>query len=217
MYAYTFGSQQRTLSCHEASILIVSDESVSRLALTLRLKRAGHKVVGVSSNCSDGLLQISLCSPSLMVLDMDMPCMEGLSFLRAVRRDHPALKILVLTMLDAKLYVHRCMLLGAVGFLDKSDGFDLLPVVIERIQRGSRIFPTIADTGVESDCWLSKLSDREVVLLCCLARGGDNTCIANALQIDHVSSAKMRNQLNKKLKFNTQDQLIQFAQHQKLG
>lgn len=217
MQGYTFSSQSRTLSCHEASILIVADESVSCGALTRRLKRAGHKVVGVSRNGSDGLLQISLCSPSLMVLDMDMPCMDGLRVLRAVRRDHPELKTLVLTMLDAKLYAHRCMSLGAVGFLDKNDGVDLLPVLIERIQRGNRIYPAIADTVADSDSWLSKLSDREVVLLCCLARGGDNTSIANALQIDHVTSARIRNQLSKKLKFTSQDQLIQFAQGQKLG
>ncbi|WP_282875957.1 response regulator transcription factor [Pseudomonas peli] len=122
-------------------VLIIDDDLSLRIMLKLILQQAGHVVVGEAKDGAEGLRLIGMCKPTLILLDLDMPCVEGLSVLSRTHRDYPDIAVLVVSALCSTTYAQRCMRLGARGFLGKEDCVVLLGKAIERLQNGQILFP----------------------------------------------------------------------------
>lgn len=186
-------------------ILVVDDDPTVRALLKIILTRENHEVVGMVSNGGEAIRRAGICAPSLMLLDLDMPWMEGLATLRKVRQRYPWLPVLVLSMLDSDIYALRCARLGARGFLNKGAGVGLLPGMIEQVRRGAMLFPRQMSQGVLP---FSNLSDRELIALRTLVRGGDLDSIAAALLVSRETAMQLRRHLLSKLELSTNDELI---------
>ncbi|WP_130907822.1 response regulator transcription factor [Pseudomonas sp. Sample_16] len=190
----------------EGRILIADDDPVIRTVLAMRLLREGYIVAGEASSGVETLRLAQSCSPSLILLDLDMPLMEGLSTLRRLREEHPSLPVLVLSTLDANVYSYRCIRLGAKGFISKNVGVTLILNAINQVLEGRMLFPYQTTAGVASD-----LSDGEIVALRCLVLGGSHDSIASALMITATDAQKINNRLNAKLGMTGNDELISFG------
>ncbi len=155
-----------------------------------------------------------LSLPTLMLLDIDMPSVEGLTVLRKARRLYPGVSVLAVSGLDPAIYALRCMRLGAHGFLKKSDFDALLLSAISRIHRGSRLYPQQEVTP--GSPW-ADISDSELVTLRCLARGGDSGSIAAALGLRRSGAKALCERLQAKLEMPSIDELVLFGRHMRLG
>lgn len=187
-------------------ILIVDDDPLIRTVLAMRLLREGYAVVGEASSGVEALRLADECTPSLVLLDLDMPLMEGLSTLRQLRKYHPALPVLVLSTLDSSVYSHRCIRLGAKGFMSKNSDASLILNAITQVLEGRTLFPYQTTAGAASD-----LSDGEIVALRCLVLGGSHDSIASALMITASDAQKLNNRLNAKLGMSGNQELIRFG------
>lgn len=202
-YAIEGIAQKRT-----ERVLVVDDDPSVRALLSIILERDHHVVVGVASSGCEAIRKVATAAPSLMLLDLDMPRMEGLSTLRKLRQHYPWLPVLVFSMLDPEVYALRCARLGARGFLAKGEGVALLPEILGQMRRGLMLFPRQVAEGV-MPC--SSLADRELVALRCLVRGGDMDTIAAALAVSRDVVSVLRRRLLAKLELSSDEELISFS------
>ncbi|HLB40597.1 MAG TPA: response regulator transcription factor [Candidatus Babeliales bacterium] len=197
------------------SVLIIDDDPFMRAALGVILLANKYRVAGEADNGNDCLrLAKRHADATLMLLDLDMPKMEGLGVLSKMRRGHPRLPVLVLSMLDPQIYAPRCMRLGAQGFLSKSDAVALLPTMLDRLKNGQRLYPKLGP--VDGMPWCD-LSDGELVYLRCLARDYEDASIASALQISAERVRLLCKLLQAKLGLSTIAEMRCFSQRLRLG
>lgn len=195
-------------------VLVVDDDPGARALLNIVLVRDHHVVVGAAASGAEAVRLVATTAPSLMLLDLDMPRMEGLSTLRKLRQHYPWLPVLVFSMLDPEVYALRCARLGARGFLSKGEGVTLLPEILGQMRRGLMLFPRQVAEGV-MPC--SSLADRELVALRCLVRGGDMNTIAVALAVSRDVVSVLRRRLLAKLGLSSDEELITFGRRLGLG
>jgi len=186
-------------------IIIADDHPAIRAMLTMGLISHEFTVVGQASNGIETLRLAHSCAPSLILLDLDMPLMEGLSTLRQLQKAHPQLPVVVYSMLNARIYSYRCLRLGARGFISKGDDFSLILNAVRQVLQGQMLFPSHPMLAPSED-----LSDSEIVALRCLVRGGDLDSIASALMISSAHAAQLNQRLNTKLGMSTKE-LIRFG------
>ncbi|MFJ2714377.1 response regulator transcription factor [Pseudomonas sp. NPDC087346] len=187
-------------------IIIADDNCVMRTILVMRLLSEGFTVVGQASSGVETLRLAKNCAPSLVILDLDMPLMEGLSTLQQLRKVCPDVPVLVYSMLNASVYSYRCLRLGARGFISKNDEISLTLYAITQVLQGQMLFPSHSMAVASDD-----LSDGEIVALRCLVRGGDVDSIASALMISPAHAGELNHKLNTKLGMPTNKELIRFG------
>jgi DNA-binding NarL/FixJ family response regulator len=128
--------------------VIAEDNSTYRSVLRKVLSRSNHQVE-VVGEAGDGFAAVELVErhlPDLLLLDIHMPNMNGLSVLDKVRQRHPALKILVLTMYSDPGYITLARRKGADGYCTKDANFKQVLQAIDAVLDGQGFFPsTIED------------------------------------------------------------------------
>ncbi|HKN19706.1 MAG TPA: sigma-54 dependent transcriptional regulator, partial [Dissulfurispiraceae bacterium] len=138
-------------------ILIVDDDSSVRSAFEEFLKDAGF-LVAEAANGKEALSAFSSdCHPDLVLTDLIMPEMGGLSFLDQVRKIAPDVPIILITAYGDVSTAVEAMKLGAYDFLIKPPDFDYLLVIIERALDKARLTQKIRDMEDNQDVFLEKL------------------------------------------------------------
>jgi DNA-binding NarL/FixJ family response regulator len=119
--------------------VFITDDSkivVERMADLLK-DVAGVEIVGQAGNALEAVLSIKQTNPDAVILDLQMPGGSGLEVLRAIRRGHPGLKVLICTNFAYPQYRDKCLAAGANYFLDKSADFDKIPAIFRALIKGS--------------------------------------------------------------------------------
>jgi DNA-binding NarL/FixJ family response regulator len=178
-------------------ILIVDDQALFREGLrTLLSVQTDFEVVGEAANGEEALRQALLTKPNVVLMDLRMPLMDGVTATQRLRESLPNIKILVLTTFDDDEYVFEGLRAGAVGYLLKDVSSEKLFEAIRAAARGeyfmlpsitakvmaefsrlSRLAPSQVDTLEEP------LSPREMEILRLVATGASNREIADTLVI----------------------------------
>lgn len=117
-------------------ILVVDDDAHMRAALTEAIQRLGYSAV-VCASAEDALTKLERLRVSLVVTDMKMPRMDGLTFLRLARQSHSAVPFLVITGFGTVENAVLSMKEGAVDYLMKPFSFDALKRTIDSIMTRS--------------------------------------------------------------------------------
>ncbi|HUG10351.1 MAG TPA: response regulator [Opitutaceae bacterium] len=116
-------------------VLIVDDEAHIRKYLSLIVKRLGTPVILEAQNGEEALLLYETHTPDIVLLDVNMPGMDGIQALERLRQAHPKAVVVMLTSLAARNVVERCVELGAVNFLRKDTPKEAIAKIIgETIQ-----------------------------------------------------------------------------------
>ena len=133
------------------NIFIAEDHAVLRQGLRSLLDASGEfKVVGEAADGADAIRRITACNPDLVLLDLNMPKMDGISVIKDLKKRYPEIKILVLTMFKTEEYVLEVFQSGAEGYCLKSSPYDELLVGIRAVLSGRRfISPDISDNVLE--------------------------------------------------------------------
>lgn len=199
-------------------VVIVDDHPAIRLAVRVLLKQDGHEIVGETDN---GVESISLArkhQPDIVVLDIGIPNMDGLSAISRLRLLDPKPKILILTGQPTDLFAARCMKAGANGFLTKNEDLNELQRAVKVLLAGYSFFPEeilVSDDpstlkSTEEDL-LRTLSDRELIILKNLALGKANIEISKELLISNKTVSTYKTRLLHKLNARTLLELIEIA------
>ena len=100
-------------------VLIIDDSAFNRRTLTKLLESVpGVEVAGTATDGSDGLKQAMRLKPDLITLDLEMPVMDGFTFLRILMQTNP-IPVIVISSKDGDIDVFKAMELGAVDFIPK--------------------------------------------------------------------------------------------------
>ena len=117
-------------------VFITDDSKIVVERMTDLLKDiSGVEVVGQAGNALDAILSIQHTKPDAVILDLQMPGGSGLDVLRAIRRGHPALQVLICTNYPYPQYRDECLAAGANYFLDKSADFDKIPAIFRQLMK----------------------------------------------------------------------------------
>jgi len=185
----------------DLTVLIVEDQTLMRQGLkTILDLEPGIRVIGEAANGEEGLRQALQLRPDVILIDIQMPVMNGVDATRAIVAAWPEAKVIVLTTFDRDDYVFQSIRAGAMGYLLKDMPADTLIAVIRQVRRGEPfIQPEVAARtlrevarGAAEDAF--DLSEREREVLAFLAQGASNREIASRLFItegtvkNHVSN-----------------------------
>jgi len=117
-------------------ILIVDDHPLTRDALAALLAQQGFEVVGDASNGEEAILAARSGQPDLVLLDLTMPGMDGLTALPKIREVAPECEVVVLTASDAEENLLAAIRGGAAGYLLKTESPEQIATFLRGVVRG---------------------------------------------------------------------------------
>jgi len=202
----------------QTRVLVADDHPVVRKGLANCLGR--HKqltVVGEAENGLDAISKARELSPDIVLMDIDMPELNGLSAAEVLHKEHPRMKIVILTTNPPAHDAIRILNTGASGFLSKAASPEELILAIERISAGLDSFSMeVAQAAMKQMIPVSDLSAREREVLVAIADGLSNKEIATRLDIEVRTVETHRERLMRKLNLRGIADLTRFAIRQGL-
>jgi len=166
------------------TVLVVDDHPMLRegVAAVLQL-RADMAVVGEAQNGCEAVARFKELRPDVVLMDLQMPDMNGLLAIEAIRSEDPNARIVVLTTYDGDVLALRALKAGAAGYLLKSSLRRELVETIRGVHAGRKhVSPEIAGK-IAVHAVDERLSDREVDVLRLVAEGLANKQVAWKLKI----------------------------------
>ncbi len=179
-------------------VLLVDDQALFREGLeTLLSVHKDIQVVGQAVNGQDAVEQALKLRPDVILMDMQMPVLNGIGATQRLKQSLPECRVIVLTTFDDKETIFDALRAGAVGYLLKDVGSAQLADSIRRTARGDSILdPSVAAKvvqefsrvsslvgGTSSEVLPEPLSEREIELLRLIASGLSNKEIGETLFI----------------------------------
>jgi two-component system, NarL family, response regulator, fimbrial Z protein, FimZ len=197
-------------------IVIIDDHPMIRGTIAAVMRADPELVVvGESGDGEDGLAMVLAERPDLVILDLDLPRLDGLSMLRRIRAHDDQMRILVLSAKPEQVMAAHTRLAGANGYVGKSREIGELLTAARSVLFGYDCFPAeIVQTGKEGG--LEWLSPREVEVLQYLVRGVTNKDIAERLFLSDKTVSTYKTRLREKLGLSSLAGLIEFASFHKL-
>jgi len=187
------------------TVLIVDDDALVRGALRMMLSGSdGIEVVGEAGDGDEVTAALAEHRPDVVLMDIRMPRLDGISATAALRRRPDPPSVIVLTTFDADENVLRALRAGASGFLLKDTPPARIVEAVQRVAAGEEILsPTVlrrflarfaADGGStdQARADFAKLTEREADVVLAVARGRTNQEIAEELFLS-VATVKTHN------------------------
>jgi DNA-binding NarL/FixJ family response regulator len=174
-------------------VVIADDHEVVRHGLRRLLEGSEIVIIGEAANGKEAVEAALAYQPDLVILDVRMPVMDGLTALGRIKLDRPQMPVLIFSTFDNPTYLARAVALGACGYLLKKTNREKLLAVIRTCAKGEsvwtrdelrRVTGALSTPRLTSDVEVS-LTQRESQVLRQLALGLTNKDIAQALNISY--------------------------------
>lgn len=204
-------------------MIIVEDHQLLREGLkTMICSFENIEIVDEAEDGLEAMRKIRKMQPDMILLDLSMPKMDGISIMREVKSQFPAIKILVLTIHEVDHYVLEAFNAGADGYCVKNASRKELEVAIKSVADGKRyvspgITASILDGYIdgrkklrEKSIW-DTVTQREREILKLIAEGYLNKEIAEFLNISIKTVEKHRSNIMKKLDLHNVASLTAYA------
>ena len=201
-------------------VLIADHHPITRKGITSILNNEGnYEVISTISDGNDLLKVLTKTEVDILILEIDIPNLNSITAIKAIKREFPHVKILVLSCHPEEMYALSAIKYGAAGYVSKTASIQRVLDAINQIQRGGIYLNETLSKRLISDGNTTqglaykymKLSSREIEVLNLLSNGKRNKEIAANLNINEktVSTYKMR--LLKKLEAQNVAELIKHA------
>ncbi len=171
------------------------------------------QVVGTLGNGQEAIDQAARLRPDVILMDLNMPGMGGLSATEIILERLPRTRILILSMHDSPEYISTALNHGAKGYILKDVPTDEIKQAIDAVMRGERYLCTGASGSLEpkGDSTREALTGREQTILLELAQGKSNKEVAQTLEISVRTVETHRKNIKRKLGISSTAGLTRYA------
>jgi DNA-binding NarL/FixJ family response regulator len=189
-------------------VLLADDHRIITDGLTELLAHVPDvECVGVATNGEEALHMALHLSVDVVLMDIDMPVMDGIEATERIKKARPEVRVVVLSMHEDAAVVKRLIAVGADGYLVKNCGKDELLLALRNVHQGQRHFASALmeavlrgeEPAAERTMELKQLSEREIEVLAALAEGMGNKEIGERLFISPRTVDTHRTNLMNKL------------------
>ena len=205
----------------EIRVLLVDDHQIIIDGLqSLLISEVGIRVISNANNGREAIELLRVLDVDVVLMDIDMPVMNGLDTAKIVKEKYSNTKVIILSMHSEKAMVKDLIELGVDGYLLKNTSKDELIGAIKKVSEGGRYFSTdvtlsllekentnklnITNSGI-------KLTVREIEIIKLIAEGYTNKEIGDQLFISHRTVDTHRTNLMKKIEVNNVAGIISYA------
>ena len=167
-------------------ILIVDDHYIVREGIRLILElEDDYEVIGEAENGQQALAFLEKQTPDLILLDINMPILDGISFLKKLHQLGKQIPVIILTTYNEDQFLVEATELGVSSYLLKDTGRETIYETINAVMDGQSFFPPdIQQQLIEAQSKLAEntlLTAKEIKILQALARGLKNSEIASEM------------------------------------
>lgn len=208
-------------------IFLADDHSIFLEGLQALLEKEPYmEVVGTAPSGEETLRLLEQQPAEVVVLDISMPPgMDGIETAKLLKKRHPNVKIILLTMHGEGKFIYHAMRMGLHGYVLKEKSKESLVAAIHAVVKGNHYFPPELiprlvgndDLSDEEDLDV-KLTKREIEIICLMKQHADFNAkeIGEHLFIAPATVEKHQQNAKKKLGFNRNQQLILYAQEKNI-
>ena len=198
-------------------IVIADHHPITRKGIICLLKKnENFSIVGKANNGDELYKILENQNPDILIMEIDMPQINGINALRNIKLKFPNLRVLIYSTHPEEIYALRSIKSGAAGYVPKTASSKVFLKALKQIRKGGiflneELTSTFTSRNVGETNAISrykKLSSREVEVLNLLSRGKRNKDIAAALDINEKTVSTYKTRLLKKLKVDNLADLI---------
>lgn len=198
-------------------IVIADHHPITRKGISCILKKdENFTIVGKANNGTELYKTLEEVNPDILIMEIDMPQINGINALRNIKQKFPELRVLIFSTHPEEIYALRSIKSGAAGYVPKSASPKIFLKALKQIRKGGiflneELTSTFTSRNVGETSAISrykKLSSREIEVLNLLSSGKRNKDIAAALSINEKTVSTYKTRLLKKLKVDNLADLI---------
>ena len=208
-------------------IILIDDHTLFRSGIKALLSRqSDFEVIGEAADGFTGIKLVEQMRPDIVLLDLDMPVMNGRETLAQILSSNPQQTVVMLTVSEDNDDLTECMRIGARGFLLKNINADFLLDSIRKAVDGDNVFSPemttrlvqslISPSAPRTDQALSTLTPRELEILGYLAAGHSNKVIARHLELAESTIKVHVQNILRKLNLSSRVQAAVYAVQHKV-
>ncbi|MHB8521955.1 MAG: response regulator [Limisphaerales bacterium] len=206
----------------KVKMFLVDDHPLVREWLTHLIQQQPDLVVcGESEDAPRALQEISATKPDVAIVDISLKHGSGIELIKNIKRLHPGIAIVVLSMHDERLYAERALRAGARGYIMKSETAKKVIAAIRVVLAGKlymseRLTELFAEHFVDGrlltgGSLLEKLSDRELEVFQLLGKGYETRQVAESLKVSMKTIQAHCANIKEKLKLTNASELLREA------
>ncbi|MDT0539368.1 MULTISPECIES: response regulator transcription factor [Croceitalea] len=201
------------------NVLIADSHPIVRLGIKQVLNATSDfEVIGDASTTTELFKLLEKVSPDVVMLEMDIPEINGIATLRKIKQDFPNTKVLMYSGQSEDVYALSTIRAGAFGYLSKTADIDYIISAIRKVAEGNMFITNelaqrlAFDEGTQKPRrFFRKLSTREVEVLKLLASGKRNKEVAEGLNLNEKTVSTYKARLMRKLNVDNLVDLLQQA------
>lgn len=200
-------------------VLIADNHPIVRMGIQQVLDTTSDiQVLDAVATTTDLFEKLEQLSPDVVILEMDIPEINGIATLRKLKQEFPDIRVLIYSGQSEDVYALSTIRAGAFGYLSKSAEIDYIISAIRKVSQGSMFITNelaqrlAFDEGTQKPRrFFRKLSTREVEVLKMLASGKRNKEVAQGLNLNEKTVSTYKARLMKKLNVDNLVDLLQQA------
>lgn len=208
---------------NEIKIILADDHQIIIDGLeSLLSSQENYTVIRKVNNGTELLNDVALFNPDLVISDIEMPGLNGIEASKLLKKRHPDIKIIILSMFNEPSLIKQLIQAGVDGYLTKTSDQQELLSGIKRVISGQKYFGSdvtialsnttqVTDQAEGDFDKIAQLSERENEILKLVCEGLNNKEIGEKLYISHRTVDTHRTNLMRKLDVHSVVELIRFA------
>ena len=202
-------------------VLIIDDHTIVREGIRMVLElEEEYEVVGEAANGQQAIELVDKHNPDVILLDLNMPILDGISFLRALKNMNRSIPCIVLTTYKEQHLLLEAVNLGVKSYLLKDAGRKVIYETIERVVNGETWFPEdiqkLIQAATSKKANASTLTTKEITILKLVAQGYKNKELAEQLFVSEKTIKNYLTIIYEKLEVKSRTQAISAAIERKL-
>lgn len=203
-------------------LMLVEDHNIVRQGLRSLLEGRGFEISGETDNGRDAIAMAGEKLPDVIIMDIGLPKLRGIEAARKIKKEHPRIKIIMLTIHTNEKYIYESLDAGVDAYLAKETASDDLVEAINAVMKGEIYigsnFPgdildnygKLKRVGKKGDEF-SRLTNREKEILQHIAEGLTSQKIAEELFLSRKTVDNHRANIMKKLNLHDTASLVRYA------
>jgi DNA-binding NarL/FixJ family response regulator len=201
-------------------VLVADDHALFRDGMMSLLRAAGMQVAGEAHDGLDAVSEARRLKPDVVLMDIDMPGLNGIEATRRIVSEMPNVRVVMLTVSQEDSNLLEALRAGAKGYLLKSLGSDEFLDLLRGLERGdppipsamtARLISYVANQSGQSESRSDNLTERETELIALLGLGLPNKAIAERLGVSENTVKYHIKNVLQKLHFSNRAEAAAYA------